>query len=251
MKNSLNRYVVSAVAAVVLLSVGTTSLQAFAECGATSGPNQTITCNGSSYTNGIDYFRQATSPITPGILDLNNSSMVVSTRGIQVGNQRYRSEDVTILADDFTAINTTIGGITGRGLMASTAGDATIHVKGGSISTTGGISSGMSAMGILAEVIGTSPSGKGAAVITLQNTSVTTQGRNALGVVAYNGPLGSSYAKASIDINNSIVRTKGNDAAALYTSLDTASNSSESSIAVHGTSMLDNYEILLIGISEC
>ena len=154
MKNSFKPYVLSAVASVVLLSVGTTSLQAFAECGATSGPNETITCNGSSYTNGIDYFiNYSASPISPTLLDFNNSSMVVSTNGVHIGNHQYRQDDITIQADAFSSINTSSAGIMGAGLSALSAGNVTINVNGGSIVTTGGVSGGTRAIGLQAEVV--------------------------------------------------------------------------------------------------
>ena len=225
MNNSLKPYVLSAVASVVLLSVGTTSLQAFGECGPIVAG--VVTCNGSSYTTGINYYTVGSSPISPALFQLNNSSMAVSTNGVHIGNDQYRQDDIVIQADAFSSINTNSAGTMGAGLSAISAGNVTINVNGGSIVTTGGMSGGTRAVGVEAVAVGTSPSGKGEAIATLQNTSVTTYGLEAYGVQASNGYASSSNAKASIDISNSTVRTFGTGALGVGGSLHTASNASD------------------------
>ena len=152
MKNSFKPYVLSAVASVVLLGLSSSSLQA--ACTSAGG---VVTCTDSSYTD-IDYRNTGTTTLI-----LNNPSMVVSTNGVSVGDGTSNYNDVTLQANQFNTITSTVD----HAVEVLTQGNGTINLTGGSIFSTQSNS-----QGVFLYMIGTPSAGKGTGVVTLNNIDI-------------------------------------------------------------------------------
>lgn len=169
---------------------GSTLVHAADECGPAA---ISITCALDSYANGILYYPNT----TIGNLILDNAAMVVSTQGVLAGSTTS-ANNVTVMANRFSQIHTTASGVEGRGIMAVSNGQATVHVTGGRITT---LASG--AHGILAS--------------STQGSSVTVGGDiSTLGSDAHGAQASSSEGPAQVDMQSGLVSTAGDNAEGLY-----------------------------------
>jgi hypothetical protein len=138
------------------------------------------------------------------------------------------------MADQFALIDTTAPGFSGRGLMSTTRGDATVQAKGGEVKTAGEPLGGNSAIGVLAEVLGP---GSGNALVDLNGTKVTTQGSDAYAVMSYTGFGGVAAGSATIRTTNATLETNGANAHGLLAANFSAGNVAPVSVTMTGGSV--------------
>lgn len=169
---------------------GSPLVHAADECGPAA---VSITCALDTYANGILYYPNTT--IESLILD--NAAMVVSTQGVLAGSTTS-AHNVSVMANRFFQIHTTASGVEGRGIMAVSNGQATVHVTGGSITTLGADAHGAQAI-----------SSQGPAQVNMPSGLVSTAGDDAEGLYAVGG--GSIVTISATQSGGSIV-TAGTDA---------------------------------------
>ena len=165
---------------------------------------------------GIDYYITAVNQV-----DLSNPSMVVSLNGVHAGQRDTGTLNTLVNALQFSEINTTANGLRGRGLMATTRGNATVVAHGEKIGTLGAVSGGNAAIGVLAEVLGP---GTGKALVTITDTQITTQGIGTHGVMSYTGFGGIATGGAEISATNANIVTNGADSVGLLAATFSAGN---------------------------
>ena len=222
----------------VCLMAVTPLAHALYECGVVTPLVTTFTCTNAAYASGIDYYQTAVNQV-----DLSNPSMVVSVNGVHAGPRDVSALNTLVNAQQFSQINTTATGVKGRGLMATTRGNATVVARGGEISTLGGESGGNTAIGVLAEVFGP---GAGIAVVTITDTKITTQGDGANGVMAYTGFGGVVTGGAEITATNANIVTHGAGsvglmAAAFSVATPPVTITSSSNVTANGINSLGVY----------
>lgn len=197
---------------------------AAAECGPAA---PSVTCSAAAYGNGIDYY------VTPiGTLVLANPAMAVTGQGVLSG-PRNTPNATSVMANQFASVKTSVNGFYGRGLMATSTGDATVEVTGGVVETTGQPAGGNAPIGVLAEVLGP---GSGNALAVVNGTHVTTQGDATYGVMAYTGFGGTAAGSVTLNTTNAVVETAGVNAAALLAAAYHGPRTAPVSISMHGGS---------------
>lgn len=214
--------------AVMALGCGFTGhAQAALECGPVAG---SVNCSAPAYPNGIDYSFTAI-----GTLALNNPTMTVTTQGVISGPLNTGTTNTFLMANQFTMVNATIDGLYGRGLEASSGGDATVEATNGTVQTAGAVLGGNATIGVLAEVFGP---GAGNALVVLNGTNVKTLGDSAYGVYAYGGLFGVVTGSATIRTTNAQVRTEGVGALGMGAATTSGGNVAPVSVTMVGGSVI-------------
>ena len=199
------------------------------ECGPIDPNAPSVTCSSASYPAGINYYTNDV-----GSLTLDNLSLTVSVHGI-ISGPRNGTRSTSVIANQFSLVNTSALGFWGRGLMATSTGDATVTAKGGEVKTSGNPDSDTNtAIGVLAEVLGP---GSGNALVVLDGTTVTTLGISSYGVMSYNGFGGATSGSATIKNTNAVVSTSGAKATGLHVGSFSAGNTAPVSATVTGGSV--------------